>query len=265
MLDVLFTPEALFALLTLTLLEIVLGIDNIIFISIVTGKLPAAQQNRARITGLVLALVMRLGLLMAIGFILKLDKPLVELPFSLPSSGTHSGEGAPHASGNLGLSIKDLLLLAGGLFLVAKSVSEIHGKMEGAEHAPAAKTTSAMSAAIVQIILIDLVFSFDSILTAVGLTDIVPVMMIAVVLSMVVMLIFSGGIARFINKHPTFQILALSFLILIGFTLIVEGLHVHVAKGYVYFSVAFALVIELINLRVRKSSHPVQLRERADP
>jgi len=263
MFEVLLTPGALFALLTLTLLEIVLGIDNIIFISIITGKLPAAQQRRARVTGLVLAMIMRLGLLMAIGFILSLDKPLFELPFALPSTGTHSVEGATEAPGNLGLSIKDLLLLAGGLFLVAKSVSEIHGKMEGEEHAPAAKGKSAMSAAIVQIILVDLVFSFDSILTAVGLTDIVPVMMIAVVLSMIVMLIFSGGIARFINKHPTFQILALSFLILIGFTLIVEGLHVHVAKGYVYFSVAFALAIEVVNLRVRKKSNPVQLRQRA--
>ena len=260
MFEALATPEAWIALFTLTLLEIELGIDNIIFISIVTGKLPAAQQPRARNIGLLLAMLMRLGLLMALGYILKLDQPLFYLPFSIPSG--HETEGA-HAQ-NLGISGKDLLLLLGGLFLVAKSVSEIHTKMEGVEHKNKSATAKSMRSVIAQIILIDLVFSFDSILTAVGLTNIIIVMMIAVVLSVVVMMIFSGPISSFIQRHPTFQILALSFLILIGFTLVVESMHVHVAKGYVYFAVAFAMIIEIVNMRVRKKSVPVELHKRLE-
>ncbi len=253
------TAEAWIAVFTLTLLEIVLGVDNIIFISIVTGKLPKEQQKRTRNIGLVLAMFMRLLMLLAIGYILKLDKPLFYLPFHLGAA-----EAGEAAAGPLGISVKDLLLFLGGLFLVGKSVSEIHGKMEGEEHSASVGGKAAINAVILQIILIDMVFSFDSILTAVGLTKVVPIMMVAVIISVFVMMAFSGAISAFINRHPTFQILALSFLILIGFTLIVESLHVEVAKGYVYFSVAFALLVEVVNLRIRKKVDPVQLHERLE-
>lgn len=269
MLEALLTPDALIALLTLTLLEVVLGIDNIIFISIVAGRLPAERRPRARNIGLLMAMGLRLVLLLGLGFILELNEPLFHLPFSLPGGEGHGATAAGHAADAVtsaakgtGISGKDLLLLVGGLFLLGKSVSEIHQKMEGEEHHQKKGVASSMGQVIAQIALINLVFSFDSILTAIGLTDIVAVMMIAVVVSVLVMMAFAGPIATFIEKHPTFQILALSFLILIGFTLIVEALHVHVAKGYIYFSVAFALAVELVNLRIRKNTKPVQLHQR---
>lgn len=255
MFEVFSSPEAWIALLTLTLLEIVLGIDNIIFISIITGKLPEAQRPRTRTIGLMMAMLFRLGLLSLLGFILQLNEPLFELPFAWPGAGNAAHEGVA-ANGGIGISVKDLLLFAGGLFLLGKSVSEIHAKIEGVGHGKEGNAPVSVRAVILQIVMVDIVFSFDSILTAVGLTDHVPVMMIAVVISVIVMMIFSGPIANFIHRHPTFQILALSFLILIGFTLIIEGLHVHVSKGYIYFAVAFAFGIEVVNMRIRKKTLP---------
>ncbi len=237
--------ETWIALLTLTFLEIVLGIDNIIFISIVSDKLPESEQKRARNLGLLFALVFRIALLFGITFIIGFSEPLFSV-FGFDISG------------------RDLILIAGGLFLLAKSTSEIHHKLEGAvdEHNVKAKATT--SAVIFQIILLDAVFSVDSILTAVGLTEHIIIMIIAVAISIGVMMLFAGPISRFINKHPTLQMLALSFLILIGFMLIVEGLHVHVPKGYIYFAVFFSLIVEILNMRLRKPTKPVRLKTNRD-
>lgn len=234
--------EAWIALLTLAFLEIVLGVDNIIFISIVSNKLPAEQQAKARNLGLVLALVFRIGLLLGITWIIGFTEPLFTT-FGFDISG------------------RDLILIAGGIFLLAKSTTEIHHKIEGEEDTEAGSSRQAsFSGTIIQIILLDMVFSFDSILTAVGLTEEVLIMIIAVVIAMGIMITLAGKISDFINKHPTLQILALSFLILIGFMLIVEGLHFHVPKGYIYFAVGFSLLVEVLNMRLRKRSNPVQLR-----
>ncbi len=232
------------SLLTLTFLEVILGIDNIIFISIVSNKLPATQQRKARNLGLLLAMVFRILLLLLINWILGLTKPLFTIP-ALDIAGLL--ESAHPVSG------RDLILLAGGLFLMAKSTTEIFHKMEGKDelHADLKKKASFFSV-LVQIILLDMVFSFDSILTAVGLTEHVLVMIIAVIISIGIMMVFAGAISRFINKNPSLQILALSFLILIGFMLILEGFHKEIPKAYIYFAVFYALVIELINLRRRK-------------
>ncbi len=231
------SPDAWIALLTLTFLEVVLGIDNIIFISIVTGKLPEAEQPRARKIGLLLALVFRVALLMGISYIISFKEPLFTI--------------LDH-----GFSGRDLILMIGGVFLLAKSTSEIHHKVEGEseeEGSAAGKAVASFAKIIVQIILLDIVFSFDSILTAVGLTDHVEIMIAAVIISMLIMLAFSGKISDFINDHPTLQILALSFLILIGVMLIVDGFGVHVPKGYIYSSVAFSLIVEIINMKMRKN------------
>lgn len=234
--------ETWIALLTLTFLEIVLGIDNIIFISIVSDKLPKTEQKRARNLGLLFALIFRIALLFGITYIIGFSEPLFEV-FDFEISG------------------RDLILAVGGLFLLAKSTSEIHHKLEGdvEEHGVKAKK-AVMSAVIFQIILLDAVFSIDSILTAVGLTEHIIIMIIAVTISIGVMMLFAGPISRFINKHPTLQMLALSFLILIGFMLIVEGLHVHVPKGYIYFAVFFSMIVEILNMRLRKKSRPVRLK-----
>jgi predicted tellurium resistance membrane protein TerC len=221
------------ALLTLTFLEIVLGIDNIIFISIVAGKLPKAEQKKARLIGLSLALIVRVLLLMGITWLIGLTEPVVTIY-------------------QFALSWRDIILAAGGFFLIAKSTSEIHHKVEGEEHIKEVKKPKAFSNAIVQIVLLDIIFSFDSILTAVGLTDEITLMVIAVILSIIVMMLFAGAISDFVNKHLTLQILALSFLILIGFLLVIEGIHIHVPKGYIYFAVFFAVVVEAINIRARK-------------
>lgn len=247
--EIFLEAESWIALLTLTFLEIVLGIDNIIFISIVTGKLPAAQQPKARNVGLLLALIFRIGLLLGITWIIGFTQPLFSI-FGLDISG------------------RDLILIAGGLFLLAKSTSEIHHKIEGQEISHGGgvtQKTQSFAKIITQIILLDMVFSFDSILTAVGLTQQVLIMIIAVIISIIVMMIFAGAISNFINKHPTLQILALSFLILIGFMLVVEGFHFHVPKGYIYFAVAFSLLVEVLNMRLRKKSTPVQLRDQQMP
>ena len=221
------------ALLTLTFLEIVLGIDNIIFISIVAGKLPKAEQKKARLIGLALALIIRVLLLMGITWLIGLTEPVITIY-------------------QFALSWRDIILAAGGFFLIAKSTSEMHQKVEAVEHEKTIKKPKAFSNAIVQIVLLDIIFSFDSILTAVGLTDQITLMVIAVILSIIVMMLFAGAISDFVNKHLTLHILALSFLILIGFLLVIEGIHIHVPKGYIYFAVFFALVVEAINIRARK-------------
>ena len=244
-------PGVITALLTLTVLEIILGVDNIIFISIVSNKLPAEQQPRARLIGLLLAMVFRIILLLTITWIIKLTNPIFTVPF-IKTSEEPAG---------VGISWKDLILLAGGIFLVFKSTLEIHHKLEkvkpqqgGVKAAP-----TVFSAVILQIVLVDAVFSFDSILTAIGLVDQVWVMITAVVISMTIMILFAGAISRFINKHPTLQILALAFLIMIGVMLVAEGFHQHFNKSYIYSAIAFSLVVELINMRLRKNREQIDL------
>lgn len=235
-----FTTEGLIAFLTLSVLEIVLGIDNIIFISILTNKLPKENQPSARLAGISLALVFRIAMLFGITWIIQLTEPLFTV-FEMDFTG------------------RDIVLLIGGLFLLAKSTSEIHHKMEGEEHheeSTGSKVKKGFIGIIVQIALLDIVFSFDSILTAIGMTEDLAIMIMAVIVSLGVMLIFAGRIADFIAKHPTLQVLALSFLILIGVMLIAEGFHQHISKGYIYFAVAFSLVVEIINMRMRKSKKP---------
>lgn len=221
------------ALLTLTFLEIVLGVDNIIFISIVSNRLPEDQQAKARNIGLLLALFFRIGLLLGISYIVKFTQPLLTII-------GHDFSG------------RDLILAFGGLFLLFKSTMEIHHKMEGTPEEIKAQSAKSLGSVLAQIVMLDIIFSFDSILTAVGLVDHVIVMIIAVIISLGVMMAFAGKISSFINKHPTLQILALSFLILIGFMLLLEGFHFEVPKGYIYFAVFFSLSVELVNLRMRK-------------
>ncbi len=230
------STEGLIAFLTLSLLEIVLGIDNIIFISILTNKLPKENQAKARFAGISLALVLRVAMLFGITWIIQLTEPLFTVF-------------------EMGFTGRDLVLLAGGLFLLAKSTSEIHHKMEGESHKEKEEKSSVrkgFASIIIQIALLDIVFSFDSILTAIGMTEELGIMIMAVIVSLIVMLIFAGRIADFIAKHPTLQVLALSFLILIGVMLIAEGFHQHISKGYIYFAVAFSLVVEIINMRMKK-------------
>ncbi|MCB0408951.1 MAG: TerC family protein [Flavobacteriales bacterium] len=233
--DIFLQLDTWIALLTLTFLEIVLGIDNIIFISIVAGKLPEEQQKKARFIGLSLALIVRILLLFGITWLIGLTDPL----FSISE---------------FEFSWRDIILLVGGLFLIAKSTSEIHHKIEGHEAEEKQIKKKAFSSAIFQIVALDIIFSFDSILTAVGLTKEITLMIIAVIASIIVMMIFAGKISDFINKHPTLQVLALSFLILIGFMLAIEAFQFHVPKGYIYFAVFFSLIVEMINIRVRKKN-----------
>lgn len=235
-------PGTLTALLTLTALEIILGVDNIIFISIVSNKLPPAQQPKARTVGLLLAMVFRILLLLTITWIIRLTQPVFTIGF------INEG-GKP-----LGISWKDIILIAGGIFLIFKSTLEIHHKLEVARKPATTRAPSVFSAVILQIVLVDAVFSFDSILTAIGLIDNVWIMIAAVVISMVIMIFFSGGISRFINRHPTLQVLALAFLIMIGMMLVAEGFHQHINKSYIYTAIAFSLIVELINMRLRKKS-----------
>ncbi len=233
----LFTIENLIALLTLTFLEIVLGIDNIIFISIITNRLPKEQQPKGRFIGLSLAMIFRVLLLMGIAYIITLTKPLFVI--------------FEHE-----VSTRDLILMVGGLFLIAKTTSEIHGKVSGMEMKKSVVKVSSFASVIFQIVMIDIIFSFDSILTAIGLSDKIPIMVTAIVISIIIMMLFAGMISEFINRNPTLQILAMSFLILIGFMLLIESFHYHVPKGYIYFAVAFSLGVEVINLRVRKAISP---------
>jgi predicted tellurium resistance membrane protein TerC len=244
------TPQVWVSLLTLTFMEIVLGIDNIIFISIVVNRLPRAEQARGRTIGLLLALLFRIGLLLSISWIVGLRTPLFSLPL-------------PWLAEPFGVSGRDLILLGGGLFLIAKSTTEIHNKLQGDEEDEHGngKAGATLMNIIFQIIVIDIVFSFDSILTAVGLVDNVLVMIVAVILAMGVMLAFSGKVADFVNRNPTIKILALSFLIMIGFMLVMESFHKEVEKGYIYFAMAFSLVVELLNMRAKRKSAPVKLRD----
>jgi predicted tellurium resistance membrane protein TerC len=241
------TFEGWISLLSLSAMEIVLGIDNIVFISILTAKLPEAEQARGRSLGLMLALVTRLGLLFAISWIMRLTTPL----FTLPLAGKD-------------ISGRDLILLVGGLFLVAKAVYEIHDKLEGSEHTHGApRGRAAFGTVLAQIALLDIVFSLDSVITAVGMAPAVSIMMIAMVVAVVAMLIFAGPISHFVERHPTMKVLALSFLLLIGVLLVAEGFGQHIPQAYVYFAMAFALGVELVNLRVRPSqTPPVSLHNR---
>lgn len=235
-------PAIWSALLTLTALEIVLGIDNIIFISILTGKLPENQQEKGRIIGLIAAMVMRIILLFFASWIVGLTDPLFEI-FDKELSG------------------KDLILLAGGLFLIAKATMELHDKLEGEEHTKEVKGNVTFGSVITQILMLDIVFSIDSVITAVGMTEHLPVMIAAVVISIGVMIASANSIAGFVEKHPTIKVLALSFLILIGTSLVAEGLHFHVPKGYIYFAMAFSIMVELINMRIRsKAPEPAHLK-----
>ncbi len=236
--------QIIISLLTLIALEVVLGIDNIIFISILAGKLPPEQQRKARNVGILLAMVMRLGLLAVISVIMKLDNELFTL-FNNSFSG------------------KDLILILGGLFLLYKSVKEMYHKMEGEHEDGEKKITMASFASIIgQILLLDLVFSVDSIITAVGLANELWVMYVAVIVTVIIMLIAAAPISNFVNKHPAFKVLALSFLLLIGFTLLVEGFGIHIPKGYIYFAMAFSLLVDVVQMKVAgKKSQPVKLNE----
>lgn len=236
-------PELWIAFLTLCALEIVLGIDNVIFISILAGKLPRHQQDRARLTGLALAMIMRILLLLSISWIAGLTKPLVTL----------FGHG---------FSGRDLILLLGGLFLVGKSTHEIHGKLEGEDGHGAGAAAASFAAVLVQIVLLDIVFSLDSVITAVGMVNNIPVMIGAVVISVIFMMFFSGPISRFVDKHPTIKMLALSFLLLIGVTLMADGFGQHISKGYIYFAMGFSVFVEMLNLKLRKKTvEPVKLHQ----
>ena len=241
----LFTETATYtSLITLTFMEIILGIDNIIFISIITGKLPVNEQGKARTTGLSLALIFRIGLLLSITWITGLIHPLFTI-FNFDVTG------------------RSLVLILGGLFLVGKSTMEIHEKLEGESTEQDADTTtkrSSFPALIMQIVLLDIVFSFDSVITAVGLVRQVPIMIMAIIISMIVMLIFSKAVSDFIHKHPTIKMLALSFLLMIGLLLFLEGLHVEVPKGYVYFAMAFSFLVEMLNLKLRKKKK-IEIKE----
>lgn len=233
MFEEVFTTAGLVSLLTLSFLEIVLGIDNIIFISIVADKVEKKDQRKARVMGLSLALIMRIGLLMGITW-------LVSATSSLFTVFDHD------------VSIRDLILFGGGLFLIAKSTTEIHGKIEGEHEENKSPVKMTLSAAILQIVLLDIVFSFDSILTAVGLTQQIVIMVLAVIIAMIIMLIFAEKVSNFVNNNPTVKMLALAFLLMIGMLLILDSVHIEVPKGYIYFSIAFSLLVEMLNMQVRK-------------
>jgi len=237
--------EIAIALLTLIALEIVLGIDNIIFISILAGKLPENQQKKARLVGLAAAMVMRVALLFSISLIMKLTEPLFTV-FSNEISG------------------RDIILIVGGLFLLAKSTFEIHDKLEGNDHdASVKKKKISFSGVIIQIMILDIVFSLDSVITAIGMTDMLWVMITAVVISVIFMMFTAGAVSDFVHKHPTIKILALSFLLLIGIVLVAEGFDQHISKGYIYFAMAFSVFVEMINIKIKsKSSKPVKLKEK---
>jgi predicted tellurium resistance membrane protein TerC len=243
--ELLTDPQAWIALLTLTALELVLGIDNIVFIAILVEKLPREQRQRARRIGLFMAMFLRLGLLLVLSWIIGLTAPLFTLPLVKQE-----------------ISGRDLILIAGGMFLIWKSTGEIHQSLQAEEHGPEIKAASAsFGGVVVQIMLVDMVFSLDSIITAVGMVDELLVMMAAVVTSVAMMMVFAGAIGRFISAHPTVKMLALSFLVMVGMVLIADGFEHHVPKGYVYFAMAFSVAVELLNLRVRKRMTPSVHRE----
>lgn len=234
-------PEVWIALITLTALEIVLGIDNVIFISILAGKLPSHQQRKARIIGLGLAMLMRIALLFSLAWLIRLTSPWLTV-FGWEISG------------------RDLILILGGLFLLGKSTLEIHEKLEGEEGRSSVKVRATFAGVIVQILLLDIIFSLDSIITALGMTNRLGVMTAAVVLAVIFMMAFSGSVSAFVDRHPTVKMLALSFLLLIGVALIGDGLGMHIPKGYIYFAMAFSVFVEMLNLKVRRRpTAPVKL------
>jgi predicted tellurium resistance membrane protein TerC len=242
MIELLTSPQAWIALATLTALELVLGIDNIVFISILVDKLPKEQQDRARRLGLFMAMFMRLGLLLVLSWIIGLTAPLF----------TVLGQA---------ISGRDLILIGGGLFLIWKSTGEIHQSLEGEEGHAAATVKATFAAVIVQIMIVDMVFSLDSIITAVGMVDELAVMIAAVIASVALMMVFAGAIGRFVSEHPTIKMLALSFLVVVGVVLIAEGFDQHVPKGYVYFAMAFSVAVEMLNIRMRRRSRrPARLK-----
>ena len=234
--------ELLVALVTLTVLEIILGVDNVIFVSILSGKLPRADQKRARRVGMLAAMLMRIGLLFTITWIARLTQPL----FSVWSQA---------------VSGRDLILLGGGLFLIGKSTFEIHDKLEGAAHEVKGKPAATFASVIGQVMLLDLVFSLDSVITAVGMANDLRVMVAAVVIAVLVMMMAAEPISHFVEKHPTIKVLALAFLLLIGISLVAEGLEFHIPKGYIYFAMAFSVAVEMVNIRVRRKSEPVKLHQ----
>jgi predicted tellurium resistance membrane protein TerC len=241
------SPEAWIALLTLTVLEIVLGIDNVIFISILAGKLPVEQQAKARRLGLGLAMFMRIGLLFSLSLIIQLTAPLF----------TVLGEE---------ISGRDLVLIVGGLFLLGKSTHEIHDRLEGEEGETAVRVKPSLTSVLVQIMLLDIVFSLDSVITAVGMAEDLGVMIAAVVIAVAFMMAFAGPVSTFVDRHPTVKMLALSFLLLIGVALVADGLNQHIPKGYIYFAMAFSVGVELLNLRSRRTSKDaVKLRQPYQP
>jgi predicted tellurium resistance membrane protein TerC len=241
------SAENLLALLTLTALEVVLGIDNIVFIAILSGKLPPEQRNKARQLGLAAAMIMRIVLLLGIGWI---------------SRATHDWLNFTIMGRQIGLSWRDIILLVGGLFLIGKATHEIHDKLEGDDDiAGSQRKPSSMSSVIIQIMLMDMIFSLDSVITAVGMAESLWVMITAVVIAVAIMMIFARPISAFVERHPTIKMLALSFLLLIGVMLVAEGLGKHIEKGYIYFAMAFSLFVELLNLRLRKKSKPVHIHQ----
>ncbi|MEY4752125.1 MAG: hypothetical protein RIQ60_4339 [Pseudomonadota bacterium] len=243
MTELLLDPQAWIALATLTALELVLGIDNVIFIAILVDKLPAEQRDRARRIGLFMAMFLRVGLLLTLSWLIGLTEPLF------------------HLFGR-GISGRDLILILGGLFLIWKSTGEIHQGMEGEEEHTAAKAAASFALVIGQIMVVDVIFSLDSIITAVGMVDDLPVMIAAVIISVALMMLFAGAIGRFVSNHPTIKMLALSFLVVVGVVLIAEGFGHHVPKGYIYFAMAFSLAVEMLNIRMR-SRHRLKAKAQA--
>jgi len=240
--DAFLTSKGLLALVTLTLLEIVLGVDNVIFISILSAKLPEHDRPRARRVGLVGAMLMRIALLLSIAWVVRLTASL----FSIAGRD---------------ISGRDLILIGGGLFLLAKATLEIHERLEGEEHQRQGRAAPSFGAVIAQIMALDIVFSLDSVITAVGMADDVSIMVAAVVLSVAIMMLSAGPVSDFVGRHPTIKVLALSFLLLIGLSLVADGLGLHIPKGYIYFAMGFSVFVEMINLRVRGRTAPVRLRD----
>lgn len=235
-------PSVWIAFATLTVLELVLGIDNVIFISILAGKLPPEQQAKARYIGLSMALIMRVILLFSLSWVMSLTTPLFSLPIV-----------------NHAVSGRDLILIIGGLFLIAKSTHEIHGSLEGEDGKESKKVYASFTSVIIQITILDIVFSLDSVITAIGMVDKVAIMIAAVVVSIIAMMLFAGSIGAFVQKHPTVKMLALAFLLLIGVTLLAEGFHQKIPKGYIYFAMAFSVMVEILNMRLRRKAEPVHL------
>lgn len=244
--ETLFSAHSIIAFLTLCALELVLGIDNIIFISIISDRLPADQRRKARTIGLSLAIITRLMLLLSLSWIMSLTDPIFTVF-------------------NQSISGRDIILILGGLFLIAKSTHEIHQKLEASEEKHAKQKSSSFAFIILQILMLDIVFSLDSVITAVGMVNEIPIMVAAIIVSTIIMIVASHSIAEFVDRHPTIKMLALSFLVLIGVALLAEGFDTHIPKGYIYFSMAYALIVEVLNIRLRKKTEPVHLKKNLPP